>query len=128
METVFQRVKELTPIFLAFSLWIKLLANSKILFLVDNMSVVFVLRSKTSRDPLLMGMVRKMVVLSMLNNIQFSTAHIAGKHNVVSDHVSRFLVQKAKLWATWLDEKLTKILSGYAPCVGFSGAVHFEDL
>ncbi|MCP3678772.1 MAG: hypothetical protein GY782_00060 [Gammaproteobacteria bacterium] len=111
-------IKELTPIYLAFSFWVKQLANSKILFLVDNYSVVHILRSKTSKDPILMGMVRKMVILSMLHNIQFSANHIPGKHNVVSDLLSRFQVPKAKLWAPWLDELPTQVPTHFLPWLG----------
>ncbi|MCP3930760.1 MAG: hypothetical protein GY705_16860, partial [Bacteroidetes bacterium] len=89
-------VKELTPIYLAFMMWFDFFKNEKICFLVDNLSVVHMLRSKTSPDPVLMSMIRKMVVVAMLNNIMFSSAHIPGKHNVISDHLSRFRFQKAK--------------------------------
>ncbi len=108
-------VKELTPIFIAFLMWSKFLANSKILFLVDNYSVVYILRNKTSKDPLLMSMVRKMVVVSMLNNIVFSSQHIVGKHNVVTDALSRFQVKKAKSWAPWLREVQTKVPKNLLP-------------
>ncbi len=70
--------------------------------MVDNESVVYVLKSKTSRDPLLMTMVRKMVVTSMLHNILFSSAHIAGKHNVITDNLSCFQVERARRWAPCL--------------------------
>ena len=108
-------VKELAPIYITFTFWVKLLANSKILFLMDNYSVVHVLRSKTSRDPILMGMIRKMVVLSMLHNITFSANHIVGKHNVISDLISTFQVEKARELAPWLDEQPTKIPRGFLP-------------
>ncbi len=101
-------VKELTPIF-------KLLANSKILLLVDNYSVVYILRSKTSKDPILMNMVRKMVVLSMLHNIQFGMVHITGKHNVISDLLPHFQVNKAKSLAPWLEGQATNIPKNFFP-------------
>ncbi len=63
------------------------------------MSIVYVLRSKTSQDPVLMAIVRKMVVLAMLNNVQFSALHVPGRHNVIADLISRFQVSKAKTWA-----------------------------
>ncbi len=89
-------IKELTPIYLAFMLWIEYFKNEKICFLVDNMSVIHILRSKTSKDPILMSMVRKMVVLSMLNNVMFSAVHIPGRHNIVADLLSRFSFQKVQ--------------------------------
>ena len=102
-------IKELTPIYLGFCMWIKLLQNSKICFLVDNESIVHVLRSKTSRDPIIMSMIRRMVVLSMLHNIQFYALHVPGRHNVVADLCSRFQVDKARKWAQWLDKDPTPI-------------------
>ncbi|MCP3932293.1 MAG: hypothetical protein GY705_24740 [Bacteroidetes bacterium] len=100
-------IKELTPIFLSFILWIKYFENSKICFLVDNQSVMYVLRAKTSKDPILMGMIRKMVALSMIHNVMFSAVHIPGKHNVIADLLSRFQVEKAQKWAPWLDKEPT---------------------
>ncbi|MCP3876743.1 MAG: hypothetical protein GY699_26840 [Desulfobacteraceae bacterium] len=100
-------VKELTPIDISFCLWIEHFKNTKIVFLVDNLSIVYVLRSKTSRDLVLMSMVRKMVVLAMLNNVQFSALHVPGRNNVIADLISRFQVSKAKTWAPWLEDKPT---------------------
>ncbi|MCP3889851.1 MAG: hypothetical protein GY702_13400 [Desulfobulbaceae bacterium] len=102
-------VKELTPIYVSFCLWIKHFKNTKIVFLVDNLSIVYVLRSKTSRDLILMSMVRKMVVLAMLNNVHFSALHVPGRHNVIADLISRFQVSKARTWAPWLEEKPTTV-------------------
>ncbi len=56
-----------------------------------------------------MSMVRKMVVLGMLNNVMFSSAHIPGKHNVISDLLSRFKFQRVQKVAPWLDVQQTKI-------------------
>ncbi|MCP3932380.1 MAG: hypothetical protein GY705_25190, partial [Bacteroidetes bacterium] len=108
-------IKELTPIYLAFVLWIKYFKNEKICFLVDNMSVVHILRSKTSKDLILMSMVRKMVVLSMLNNVCFSAVHIPGRHNVVADLLSRFSFQKVRKVAPWLDQEATKFPEEWLP-------------
>ncbi|MCP3932783.1 MAG: hypothetical protein GY705_27235, partial [Bacteroidetes bacterium] len=108
-------IKELTPIFLSFSIWVKYFQNAKICFLVDNESVVHMLRSKTSRDPILMGMIRKMVVLAMLNNVMFSAVHIKGRHNVIADLLSRFQVEKVRKIAPWLDATATPIPSHYLP-------------
>ncbi|MCP3932809.1 MAG: hypothetical protein GY705_27365, partial [Bacteroidetes bacterium] len=108
-------VKELTPIYLSFILWIRFFQNEKICFLVDNMSVVHILKSKTSKDPLLMAMIRKMVVVSMLNNVMFSAAHIPGKHNIVADLLSRFQTSKVRKVAPWLDEEETKVPANLLP-------------
>ncbi|MCP3932570.1 MAG: hypothetical protein GY705_26160 [Bacteroidetes bacterium] len=102
-------VKELTPIYLSFILWIDYFKNQKICFLVDNLSVVNILKTKTSKCPILMSMVRKMVVVSMLNNAMFSAIHIPGRHNVISDGLSRFQFDKVTKLAPWLDAVQTKV-------------------
>ncbi len=108
-------VKELTPIYLSFLMWIKYFKDQKICFLVDNLSVVHVLRSKTSKDLILMSMVRKMVVVSMLNNVMFNAVHIPGKHNVIADLLSRSKFQKVHNMAPWLDNSPTNIPKHFLP-------------
>ncbi|MCP3932906.1 MAG: hypothetical protein GY705_27860 [Bacteroidetes bacterium] len=108
-------IKELTPIYLSFMMWIEYFKNAKICFLVDNLSVVHMLRSKTSKDPILMGMIRKMVTLSMIKNVMFSAVHIPGKHNVISDLLSRFQEEKALNMAKWLDRTPTKVPMKFLP-------------
>ncbi len=83
--------------------------------MVDNMSVFFVLRNKTSKDCVTMGMIRKMVVVSMLHTIMFSAMHISGKHNVVTDALSRFQISRARGWAPWLKETPTQVKESFYP-------------
>ena len=85
------------------------LANKNIVFLVDNMSVVHILRSQTSKDTQLMNMLRKVVVIAMKYNIQFYASHIVGKHNVIPDLISRSKVQKALEMAPWLQKLATPV-------------------
>ena len=49
--------KELVPIYFAFSMWAPILSNKNIIFLVDNMAVVDVLKSQTSKDHTLMSLI-----------------------------------------------------------------------
>ena len=65
-------VKELLPIVLVVRLWAPFLANSRILFMCDNMSVVSVINSQTSRDVSVVQLLRELVVACMRHNIQFS--------------------------------------------------------
>ncbi len=62
-----------------------------------------------------MSMVRKMVVLGMLNNVMFSAVHIPGKHNVIPDLLSRFSFQKVRKVAPWLDAQATKVPEKWLP-------------
>ena len=68
--------KELLPVMLAFKLWAVQLKGVNILFLVDNISIVHVLNNKTSKDPIIMKMMRQMVIHAMSNHTDFGSTHI----------------------------------------------------
>ena len=95
-------IKELLPISLAVRLWGQKMANSRILFMSDNISVVQIINSQTSRDSVLMDMVRSLVVSTMTHNIDFKSKHIPGKLNIIADGLSRFQVEKVFAVAPWL--------------------------
>ncbi|MCP3898344.1 MAG: hypothetical protein GY707_01270, partial [Desulfobacteraceae bacterium] len=95
-------VKELVPVYLAMLLWHDKFKNCNVLFNVDNMSVVCILNSQTSRDVTIMSLLRKIVVVAMLNDINFTGKHIPGKYNVIPDLLSRFQVTKALEVGPWL--------------------------
>ena len=95
-------VKELLPIVLAIQLWGSLMANSLILFMCDNMSIVAVINSHTSKDAQIMRLLRQLVVATMLHNIHFASKHIPGKHNSTADALARFQEDVARWGAPWL--------------------------
>jgi hypothetical protein len=95
-------IKELLPIVLAIQVWGPRLTNQRILFYCDNMSVVYVINGQTSKDSHLMNLLRKLVVLCLKYNIDLRAKHIPGKHNVVSDCLSRLQFERARHWAPWL--------------------------
>jgi hypothetical protein len=97
-------IKEFVPILLAILLWGQTIANKKILFFCDNMAVVEIINSQTSKDAPLMSLVRPLVIATLTNNILFTAKHIPGKTNVVADLLSRSQVAKARSIAPWLDE------------------------
>ncbi len=88
--------------FLALQVWLPYFSNANTVFHVDNMSVVFILQNHTSTDKVIMQMIRRMVVLSMLHNVVFTSKHVPGKHNLIADRLSRFQVSVAREWAPWL--------------------------
>lgn len=102
-------VKELFPIILALEIWGKHMQNSKVLFLSDNQAVVEIINKKSSRDKVLMKLIRRLVVTSMTHNILFRAKFIAGKTNTVADCLSRFQFQKARKVAPWLSPQETQI-------------------
>jgi len=107
--------KELFPISMAFRLWHLTLVDKKISFVSDNMSVVMILQSHTSKDPQIMALLRPMVLTSMLNNIQFQAEHIPGKHNLIPDLLSRFQIAKALDIAPWLQPQPHQIPQDWFP-------------
>ena len=72
-------ILELYPIVAAIELWCQLLSNQCVLFMCDNMTVVNVLNSHTSKDVIMMKLIRKLVVTvcTMNSNILFKCQHIS---------------------------------------------------
>ena len=54
-------VKELFPIAIAARLWAPLMANSRIIFMCDNMSIVHVINYHTSKDTAIMRLLRQLM-------------------------------------------------------------------
>ena len=95
-------VLELFPIVVAVEMWGDKMANQKVLFLSDNEATVHVINNMTSRDKIMMRLVRRLVVAAMRFNIVFRSEHIIGKTNMVADCLSRFKFQEARMWAPYL--------------------------
>jgi len=71
-------VKEFFPIIVALEIWGDLLSNKRIQFHSDNIAVVYIINKKTSKDPVLMKLLRRLVVQLMKFNILFVAVHIPG--------------------------------------------------
>lgn len=95
-------ILELFPIVLAVEIWGAQMANQRILFLSDNAATVFVLNKMSSKDTVMMKLVRRLVVATINFNIVFRCKHVPGKTNYVADNLSRFQLQEARKWAPWL--------------------------
>ena len=104
-------IKELFPIVLALEVWSTKLKNHKILFFSDNKAVVDIINKQSSKDKILMRLIRRLVLCALKFNILFRAKHIAGTHNVLADRLSRFQFQEAKLQAPWLHPTPTTIPS-----------------
>jgi hypothetical protein len=76
---------ELFPIVTAIDLWADSLANKCIIFHTDNMSIVNIINSQTSKDVLIMYLVRRLVVTTILYIIMFRAVHIPGCDNSTAD-------------------------------------------
>ena len=81
------------------------LTNSKILFHCDNIAVVSIVNNQTSKDKLIMKLVRPLVLLLLQFNINFKAVHIAGVKNVLADAISRYQVDNKMLEMYGMQEK-----------------------
>ena len=59
----------------------------------DNMAVVQVITALTSKDPVLMHLLRLLYFFLAVHDVHFWAEHIPGVHNTVADAVSRNLMQ-----------------------------------
>ena len=62
-------VKDLYPIVLALELWGNKLQNKSVMLNCDNEALVFVLNKQSCKDPQIMYLVRRLVLLSLSFNI-----------------------------------------------------------
>ena len=86
---------ELYPICLALHLWGDQLRNKCITINTDNMAIVYVINNCTSKDSLIMLLVRRLVLLCMRLNILLRAQHYPGHLNKICDFLSRDQVNKA---------------------------------
>ena len=87
---------ELYPICLALHLWGHLLRDKCIHIFTDNMAIVHVLSSCTSKNKSIMILVRKFVLVCMKFNILVRVSHYPGALNQISDAISRNQVHIAR--------------------------------
>lgn len=80
---------ELYPIFLLVNIFKKELRNKTIIFHCDNSSVVSALNTQTSRNKMIMMLIRPLILIFLNNNIHFSSVHIPGNINILCDQLSR---------------------------------------
>ena len=80
---------ELYPIFLLVSIFFPALANQEIVFNCDNLPIVSIINKASSKDPLIMLLIRNMILKLINSNIIFRAIHIPGIDNVVTDALSR---------------------------------------
>ena len=90
-------------------IWGNTLANTKVLFKTDNMAVVDIINKQTCKEPVTMGLTRRLVLAALRYNIVFKALHIPGKTNLIPDYLSRSKLQEAKNLAPWLDTAPTPV-------------------
>ena len=85
--------KELFPIVVAATLWGSQWVSRRVEFICDNESVVAVLKSGSSRDQHLMGLLRHLSLLAIRHSFMLTTSSVRGMANPVADSLSRFQFQ-----------------------------------
>ena len=74
---------------IALRMWGKFPANSAVTAHCDNFTVVQVVDSGRTRDPLLTACIRNIWLLAPKWDMDFKEIHIPGKNNLQSDTLSR---------------------------------------
>ena len=82
-------IKELLPIVLAVAIWGQQWSGKHIRCRCDNMAVVNILYSRTSKDSAIMHLVRSLHFFLAHFDIKLTASHIAGKSNDLADALSR---------------------------------------
>ena len=88
-HTITITAKELVPIVVAAALWGKHWGRACVCFTCDNMAVVSILKSRSSRDPLLTHLLRCLAFYAALHHFHFTAEHIPGVLNTAADAISR---------------------------------------
>ena len=86
--------KELVPIVLSCGSWGPLLARKRALFQCDNSSVVDAIKKRSSKDPLVMHLLRCLWLFVAVYDIDLTAEHIAGITNQVADMLSRNQIEQ----------------------------------
>lgn len=94
---------ELVPVILALFIWAPNLKNKKVVFYMDNQSLVSIVNKRTSKDKFIMKLIRPLVYLTMYNNIQFKCRFLEGYRNEIADSISRFQEKRFRCLAPQAD-------------------------
>ena len=87
---------ELIPIVWAIKTWGVTLKNCYVIVHTDNEALSFDLNSQSSKEILVMKLIRQLVLLLLKYNIMFRAKHIYGYKNVLADALSRLKLDKFK--------------------------------
>jgi len=83
-------VLEMFPILVSIDLWGQNFRNKRVAFHCDNIAVVHAINTMTSKCDNVMVLLRALTLRCMKYNIMVRAEHIPGKHNIITDSLSRF--------------------------------------
>ena len=106
---------EIYPIFVLLFVFAKKLVNATITFHCDNEAVVTILNKQTSKNKLVMHVVRAIVCLQLQHNFCLKGRHIPGQANTLADNLSRFQVSSAMLQQYGMQEIKTSVPAHLLP-------------
>ena len=82
-------VKELLPILIGSAIWGQAWSYHRVVWHCDNQAVVSCLRSRTSRHPILMHLLRNLVYIEALSGFYIAAEYIDTHANHIADDLSR---------------------------------------
>lgn len=82
-------VRRFLPIVIALELWFHQFKNCTVILHSDNIAVVHVINKNTSKDPHLMTLMRRLMLLSLQHNIHFFAKTVPCVLNTAADMLSR---------------------------------------
>ncbi|XP_048757041.2 uncharacterized protein LOC130046337 isoform X1 [Ostrea edulis] len=100
---------ELVPILCAFWVWAGSFESKKVLLHTDNLALVHILNSQSSKSERVMQLVRPLVLLCLRHNIQIKAVHIPGCRNLIADAISRFQWDRFKSLAPQAEKYPSRI-------------------
>ena len=100
---------EFFPVVVALNLWGAEFTNKKILFHIDNLAVVHVINSQTTKSDKVLKLLRKLILICLTLNIQIKAEHIFSKLNTIADCLSRSQWGKFRLLAPTADPLPTPV-------------------
>ena len=110
--------KELIPIVMAVAMWGKFWNGQVVNCRCDNMAVVAVINSRTSRDPDLMHQLRCLAFFEAKFSFSVIASHIAGAKNSLADDFYQGTVCRLsyRLWAISIQRGSTSLLRLWLTC------------
>ena len=94
-------VLEFYPIVAALAVWGAALAGKNLELMTDNAAIVSVINKQTSKEKLVMCLLRKFVWYCLKYNICCSATHVAGTKNLIADSLSRLQMDRFAQLAPW---------------------------
>ena len=115
MDPFHIQILEMYPIMVAVHMYGYLMKNHCVTFMSDNEAVVAIINKMSSRDKVVMSLVRPLVLTCLRHNILFRAEHIPGKLNIEADLLSRLKVKEFKEVATRARPEPDKIPANLLP-------------